>query len=275
MVGVGLIAALLSGAAGCGGDDDDDAATDDSGQSDDDGSTTTADPAADSAAYCDAELALETAGDPEIDFETMTPEQQAEAAKTFATETLRPLVDDLAPTVPPELEQQFTALDGAVTQLEATGDPSAFESPEVVAASAAAHAYDLENCDWTSQAVTTTEYQFSGIPDSLDAGVTSFDLTNDGAEVHEMVLLRKNDGVTESADEILALPQEEGLQKATILGTAGPVPAGETAYLVADLDAADYIAVCFIPVGTTSLDTAPPDAPPHFTQGMVTEFSVS
>jgi hypothetical protein len=276
MVGVGLIAALLTGAAGCGGDDDDDAASDDSGQSGgDDGSTTTADPAADSAAYCDAELALETAGDPDVDFETMTPEQQAEAVKTFATETLRPLVDDLGPTVPAELEQQFTALDGAVTQLETTGDPAAFASPEVVAASAAAHAYDLDNCDWTSQAVTTTEYRFAGIADSLDAGVTSFDLTNDGAEVHEMVLLRKNDGVTETADEILALPQEEGLQKAAIMGTAGPVPTGQTAYLVADLDAGDYIAVCFIPVGTTSLDAAPPDGPPHFTQGMVTEFSVS
>ena len=32
----------------------------------------------------------------------------------------------------------------------------------------------------------------------VPAGVTSFELDNEGPEVHEIVLLRKNDGVTES-----------------------------------------------------------------------------
>lgn len=282
MLGAGLATVLLAGAAGCGGDDDDDAATDDTDQSNDsngssdsgDDTTTTAAADDEASAYCDAELALETAGEPDIDFETMTPEQQAEAVKTFATGTLRPLVDDLAPTVPDELQQHFTALDGAVTQLETTGDTAAFETPEVVAAAEAAHAYDLANCGWGSEQVTTTEYAFAGIPDTLDAGVTSFDLTNSGGEVHEMVLLRKNDGVTETAEEILALPQAEGLQKASLLGVAGPTPPGSPAYVVADLEAGDYIAVCFIPVGTTSFDGPPAEGPPHFTQGMFQEFTV-
>jgi hypothetical protein len=153
---------------------------------------------------------LETAGEPDIDFETMTPDQQAEAVKTFAAGTLRPRVDDLVPRVPDELQQHFTALDDAVTQLEATGDTAAFSTPEVAAAADAAHAYDLESCGWSREGVTTTEYAFDGIADTLDAGVTSFDLTNNGTEVHELVLLRKNDGVTETAEEILALPQAEG-----------------------------------------------------------------
>jgi hypothetical protein len=123
--------------------------------------------------------------------------------------------------------------------------------------------------------VTTTEYAFDGLPDTLDAGVTSFDLTNDGAEVHELVLLRKNDGVTETAEELLALPQAEALQKAMLLGVAGPVSDGNPAYVVADLEAGDYIAVCFIPVGTTSMDGPPPEGAPHFTEGMVQEFTVS
>ena len=278
MLGAGVAVALLAGAAGCGGDDDDDAATDDTDQSDDSSSgddTTTTAADDDTAAYCDAELALETAGEPDIDFETMTPEQQAEAVKTFATGTLRPLVDDLEPTVPDELEDHFTALEGAVTELETSGDTTAFSMPEVVAAAQAAHAYDLENCGWASHEVTTTEYAFDGLPDTLDAGVTSFDLTNDGTEVHEMVLLRKNDGVTETAEELLALPQAEALQKATLLGVAGPVSAGSPAYVVADLEAGDYIAVCFIPVGTTSMDGPPAEGPPHFTEGMVQEFTVS
>jgi hypothetical protein len=41
--------------------------------------------------------------------------------------------------VPDELKDQFTALDGAVTQLESTGDTAAFDTPEVKAASEAAH----------------------------------------------------------------------------------------------------------------------------------------
>jgi hypothetical protein len=281
VLGAGLALLLVAGAAACGGDDDDDAATDDADQSDDGGggdgddTTTTAGPDADVAAYCDAELGLETAGEPEIDFETMTPDQQAEAWKAFAAETLRPLVDDLAPTVPDQLADQFTALEGAVTQLETTGDATAFATPEVTAAAEAAHAYDLENCGWASQEVTAAEYTFEGIPDTIDAGPTSFDMTDRGVEVHELVVLRKNDGVTESADEILALPQAEALEKVEVVGVAGPVEGSQTAYVVADLDAGDYIAACFIPVGTTTLEGAPPEGPPHFTQGMVQEFSVS
>ena len=74
-IAVGLTLCLLFA---CGGDDDDSASTDDAGQSGSgsgsDGTTTTAAPDADVVAYCDAELAFETAGEPDIDFETMTPE---------------------------------------------------------------------------------------------------------------------------------------------------------------------------------------------------------
>ena len=270
-LGAGVVVVLL--AAGCG--DDDDAATNDNADHSGTSGDATADTASDPAAYCDAELAIETAGEPEIDFETMTPDQQAAAAQAFATETMRPLVDALEPTVPAELSDQFDALNGALQQLEATGDFSVFDSPEVSAASEAAHAYDLENCDWSSRKVTATEYSFDGIPASLPAGVTSFDLTDGGTEAHELVLLRKNDGVTDSAEELLALPQAEAMQKVSLLGSAGPVPAGESAYVVADLDAGDYITVCFVPMGTTSLDGPPPEGPPHFMQGMVGEFTVS
>ena len=47
----------------------------------------------------------------------------------------------------------------------------------------------------------------------------------------------------------------------------------------ADLEEGRYVAICFIPVGTTPdvlASGAPPeDTPPHFMEGMVTELTVS
>ena len=48
----------------------------------------------------------------------------------------------------------------------------------------------------------------------------SFKFTNEGAEDHELAIARKNDGVTESFDELLALPEEEAMTKVTFV-TAG------------------------------------------------------
>lgn len=99
--------------------------------------------------------------------------------------------------------------------------------------------------------------------------------TTRAREVHEMVLLRKNDGVTETFDELLALPEEEAMEKVTMVGLAGPVPPGEPGYAVVDLDAGEYMAVCFIPVGTLSFDGPPPEGPPHMMQGMVHQLTVT
>jgi hypothetical protein len=268
MVLAGLaVAGLL--AAGCG--DDDDTASSDTTASDDAaaaGASTGPD------AYCDASLAIETSGEPDIDFATATEDEIAEAAKTFAAETMRPLADDVLAAAPAELEADLQIQSDALDQVAETGDFSAFETPEVLAASEATHAYDLETCGWTSVAVDAADYSFAGLPDQMDAGVVSFELTNGGTEVHEMVLLRKNDGVTESFDELLALPEEEAMDKVTMVGLAGPVPPGEPAYAVVDLDAGEYMAVCFIPVGTLSFDGPPPEGPPHMMQGMVHQLTV-
>ena len=181
-------------------------------------------------AYCDAALAIETAGEPDIDFETATEEEIAEATKTFAAETMRPLADDVLAAAPAELEADLQVQSDALDQVAETGDFSAFETPEVLAASEATHAYDLDDVRLDQPfAVDAADYSFAGLPDEMDAGVVSFELTNGGTEVHEMVLLRKNDGVTESFDELLALPEEEAMEKVTMVGLAGPVPPGEPA----------------------------------------------
>jgi hypothetical protein len=258
-------------AAGCGDDSDDEAQ--DTGT--EETSETTASDESAFAAYCDTELAIETAPEPEIDFETATPEEQAAALRTYGSETMRPLADDVVAAAPEELAGDVGLLSDAVDELAASGDFAAFEQPDVEAASDNLHAFDLENCGWSTQQVTASDYAFEDVPEELSAGPTSFELTNDGEELHELVLVRKNDGVTASADELLALPEEEALSQVTPVGSPAFAAQGEDDYLVADLEPGDYIGLCFIPVGTTSEEAPPPEGPPHAMQGMVSEFTVS
>lgn len=263
-------------AAGCGGDDGDEEAD---GAGSDETTEETSDEAAsgdaDLTAYCEAALAIETVEEPEVDFETATPEEQAAALRTYASETLRPLADDVVAAAPDEVSADVEVLSGAVDRMAETGDFAVFDEPDVAAASESVHAFDLENCGWSTQEVTASEYAFEGVPEELGTGPTSFELSNDGAELHELILVRKNDGVTATAEELLALPEEEALTQVTQVAPPAFAGPGEADYLVADLEPGDYIGVCFIPVGTTSEDAPPPEGPPHAMQGMVTEFTVS
>lgn len=270
LVTTGLVVALFA-AAGC-GDDDDSASGADNASASEAGTES----GSDVAEYCDATLAIETVPEPEIDFEAMSPEEQAAVARDWASETLQPLAEDAAAVAPAELEDDVAVAVAAVEELGETGDFVGFgEDPETSAALERLHAFDLDNCGWNAVELTAKDYSFEGLPEELPSGLTSFELTNDGTEMHEIALLRKNEGVTESAEELLALPEEEALQKATFLGVAF-APPGSSEYQVADLEPGEYIALCFIPQGTVSEDTPPsPDAPPHFTLGMVHEFTVS
>jgi hypothetical protein len=259
-------------AAGCGDDDDDTASAKPSDENESAGADTGGD--SDEDAYCDATLAIETAPEPDIDFATASEEEIAAGLKTWADETLRPLVEDAAAVAPGILEGDIEIMTAALDQM-AAGDPSAFDVPDVVAASNRVHAYDLDTCGWATQDVQATEYSFANIPDEMDAGTTSFEFTNEGKEVHELILARKNDGVTETAEELLNMPEEEAFTKVTLLGSPAFALPGTSDYKVVDLEPGDYIAACFIPMGMTSDDGPPPDGPPHFTQGMFAEFTVN
>jgi hypothetical protein len=138
--------------------------------------------------------------------------------------------------------------------------------------------------------VTAHDYYFEGLPTSVPAG-TALGFTNAGAEFHELALARKNDGVTETWDELLALPEEEVLAKVTVLAPLFAA-AGATAEGTIALDQeGEYIALCFIPQGSAGSIEIPdpaasmdPNAPPpeglgsgapHFLLGMRQEFAVT
>lgn len=145
--------------------------------------------------------------------------------------------------------------------------------------------------------VTGLDYAFAGIPDDVPAG-SSLGLRNEGTEVHEMLVIRINDDVTQTFQELLALPQAEAMELATTVGHTFANPGEDGEDVVTVDEPGNYGMVCFIPMGTTSLPEgspgasagASPDAaagaspaasgelgsgPPHFALGMVKAFTVS
>lgn len=246
-----LVATLTFLATAC-GDDDTSTATD--GESSED-STTTApadegsgggEQAADDGDFCATFQEL-LAGEP-------TPAQLRDLA-------------EIAPDAGKEPIETITA------QMEA--DPeNYFGTEEFSTAFAALGSVGVDECADDAIDVTAEEYQFAGFPEEVSAGTLGVNLSNDGKEVHELIIVRKNDDTTESFDEIFAMEDEAAaLALVTEAGFSFAAPGTSTGGLYDVSEPGEYAAVCFIPTGTTSFATEV-DGPPHFAQGMMTTFTV-
>lgn len=142
--------------------------------------------------------------------------------------------------------------------------------------------------------ITGVDYAFQGAPTEATAGTKLTFVNGSEKEAHEMVLMRIADGEERSLEELLALPQEEAEQAAQFQGVAIAFPGEETVYPEGDTTLAEagrYAIICFIPVGADVAkmkeamaaqeeggEGGPPDmgdGPPHFTQGMAAEITVS
>ena len=123
---------------------------------------------------------------------------------------------------------------------------------------------DLPNEDVT---VNMADFAFQGVPDTLDSGETTFQVSTIGAQAHETVLVRLNEGAT--PEQFLAAFDPAGPggppPGAFAGGFQGIVPGGEGTF-TANLTAGNYALLCFI----TDLQSGAP----HFALGMVKEVSV-
>jgi hypothetical protein len=236
-----LSLSLATGLAACSDDDDREAAT--------------------PAAACDAAVDLGAAFG-------AAPEDPAEMG-AFAAEALVPVGDAFVEAYGDDGAEADAAatLSDAFAGMADTGDPSAFEDPDVADAQAVIGADVHDGCPVETIDVTAVEYAFQGVPDELDAGRTSFALTNDGVEDHEMVLFRLNDGVDMTLDDLLDAG-EDAFADVTFTGVAFGGP-DTTAYTVVDLEPGTYFLLCFIPVGGGE------DGPPHFMEGMRQTITVT
>ena len=272
--------ALMFGFAACGGDDDDDAAGDTTAATT--GAATETSGATDGSmageasveAFCEAELAVEAAA----------AEDPAAAGPAFEA-LVAASPEDIRPTV-----------EEVIANAQAGPGSPEFDEPyaEMIG-------FVKDNCGFAEMNVTAADYTYTGLEAEYAAGPTVVTLTNEGEEVHEIALARVNDDVTETAAEIVALPEEEALSKVVLTGRGFAFP-GTDGFTVVDLEPGRYIAVCFIPQGATPevmaqlmAEEGPPGegsapegsapegsapgelefGPPHHTQGMIQEFTVA
>jgi len=175
--------------------------------------------------------------------------------------------------------------------LAACGDDddtaTADETPTTEAAETPTEA-DEEAPEGEIVEITAVDWAFEGVPESVEAG-TKLSVTNEGDEPHELVAIRIPDEETRPVSEIVALPEEE-------LGAVfGGEPMPATVLLAATgttdtpgavmgdgtlTEPGRYAIVCFLPVGADDSileSEGPPesDAPPHVSQGMFAELTVT
>ena len=251
-VGAGLFALTLAGGITACGDDDDTTTTD----------TTEAEAPAegDNAAFCDAVVEFNTAI-----FGTDTEDASEDEVKEMGAQ-LAPLAQALVDEAPDDVAASAESVNDFVQPL-AEGDTTAFDDDTSFETYIGFLESASETCEFAEVEVSATDYAFDA-PDTIAAGTVSFAFTNASeAEEHEMIVFSRADGVDLTFEEILALPEEEGESK-TVFATATFAPPGESSSTLATLEPGDYAMVCFIPVGGAE------DGPPHFTQGMVHEFTV-
>lgn len=140
--------------------------------------------------------------------------------------------------------------------------------------------------------ITGVDYAYNGAPTEATAGTKLTFVNGSEKEAHEMALVRIKDGEERSLEELLALPPEESESLVEFQGVAMALPGEETVYPEGETvlaEAGRYAIVCFIPVGADPAkikeamqqeggEGGPPDmgdGPPHFTQGMAAEITVS
>jgi hypothetical protein len=216
--------------------------------------------------FCDTWIAIERA------FAT-PPEGEAEMAAWYA-ETAAPLVAMVREHAPDAFAEQVNALMDAAEEFGTTGDYSVLFTSEFSDAAAAIYPTFEDGWGFPVVAASLTDYAFGGIPERLAPGPTAFVVHNESeaGEAHEMLLIRVNDGVDLTVDELLALPEEELERDATLVNSAFTPATGTTAGVVVDLTPGRYVYACFVAEG--SIDGAEGTGPPHFTMGMFGEFTV-
>lgn len=216
--------------------------------------------------YCAKVLEVETLAFPQIGD---LPEADRPGRLVEYARELRLLVNQAAGAAPEKTRTDLRTVAAALDEVvKANGDLTKRATPAVRAATARAHTFDLANCGWRRADTSAVDFAFQGLPETMTAGIVSFELVNKGAFDHVLELYRVNDAAT-SGREILSAgaPTKDDLAKLTDMGSAFAAE-GEQGHVVRKLQPGRYVAACLIP-----LNTNPPST--HASRGMLTEFTVT
>lgn len=259
-----LISGLAVGAIAC-GDDDDDAGTDVETE------TPAGDTGGDTGGTDEQAAGNEDGCAALVEFNDIASNLDTEEASpddlTAAGEELQALWAEVLAVAPDEVADDATSIQGVLDDLVA-GDAEAFSADATFETYSTVMSATVAECDFETISATAVDYAFEGVPETVSAGTVALELTNDSEmEVHEMVIFKKAEGETRSAEEILADPasQEEG--PGEFAGAVFAEP-GATGSGLAQLTPGEYIAVCFVPTGGDE------EADPHFMHGMFAELTV-
>jgi hypothetical protein len=200
------------------------------------------------------------------------PELTAQVQAAYDANLATPLAS-LVANAPDEIKDEVDEIAANARQFRETADPSIVTNEDFTRLTDTVDAYMQENCTGTKATVEAIDYAYRDLPSTLAAGTVRIEMTNSGNEAHEMVVLTRNPGVTETFDQILALPEDQLQSKVKFVNAASADP-GKTAYLVAKLEPADYVFVCSYGKGTTDDDEVA-QAEPHFTLGMRQQVKVA
>lgn len=195
-----------------------------------------------------------------------------EQIKATYNERLAQPLADAAAKAPDAIKADIQSAVTKLAALGTSGDTSLFNDPAFEAQGRRIDLYFYDHCSGPKEAVKAVDYSFSGLPTKLPSGVVQLKLTNSGTEQHEMLVLKRKEGVTETFDQILALPQDQAQTKTDFVGQTMTTP-GNPDSTVVHLSPGEYAMICTIPKG--SVGDKQGDGPPHFTLGMKTEFTVS
>jgi hypothetical protein len=173
---------------------------------------------------------------------------------------------------PDDIKTEFARLVPRVRQaLESEAPDEIFREPNFRKLEDEVDRWVIDNCGVATEEIRALEYRFEDVPHPVWEGRFAVRLVNEGKEIHEIAVVRVNDGVTDSAADLLALPLEQVFQKVAFVDSAAAV-GNQSDNEVFDLEAGRYLFACFVPVGTT--ETTEGTGPPHATRGMYNELTV-
>jgi hypothetical protein len=192
------------------------------------------------------------------------------AAQTKRIETkINAVLVSAAASIPPEIAPQVAAAAAALQKgLEsASRDPSIQENAKVI------DSWVADHCGYQVVDVHATEYDFAGIPKTLEPGRTLFRLTNDGKELHELIV----SGIKTKTPLEKLVANEKRAERETDFASATYSVQGDATYAFVDLKKGRYGVVCNVAVGSVDPAQEPHThhGPSHASQGMATEFKVS
>ena len=104
-------------------------------------------------------------------------------------------------------------------------------------------------------------------PKTIAAGMTSFKLVNDGKELHQMQIVKLEQGKTFA--DLQAALKNPGVPPTWLVSVGGPNAAvpGNTVETTLNLEAGNYVLLCFIP--------SPGGPMPHLAKGMIQPLTIS